>query len=96
MTAAQSKDVSKQGLEELVGFESDAWLDRFNALAEIYYAIDEKCGEGSVVDEEPYKEIEADGVELTVTCNGKKYKVTVLYRYTAVVASVEEVSGNAR
>jgi len=83
-------------LEELVGFESDAWLDRYDALAEIYYAIDEKCGEDSVVSEERYKEIDADGVELTVACKGKKYRVTVLYRYTAVVASVDEVSGNAR
>jgi len=87
--------VSEQELEELVGFESHAWLDRYDALTDIIGRISEVCGEDSVVSKERYKEIDASGTELTVSCSGKMYKVLVLYYYKAVVTSVEEVN-NAR
>jgi hypothetical protein len=88
------RKVSEQGLEELVGFESDAWLDRYNALAEVYGMISEVCGEDPVVGEEQYKGIDADGVELTVDCNGKKYKVLVVYRHTAAIKDIVEEDAN--
>jgi len=81
--------------EELVGFESDARLDRYDALTDVVGRISEVCGEDSVMSEERYKGIDASGTELTVSCSGKMFKVLVLYYCKAVVASVEEVN-NAR